>query len=277
MPDTAIAGLTPLAAANYAADDLLVIDDTSAVATKSTRADNAIDGLLRVASDALLLRSGTSGTKLVVAQPGGTPGTDEVQIYHDGTDAYYETKSGTNKFKNNGSSNVIGLYCGTDEARVYVDGGYYLRFITSGYVQVSVNSTTFGPYDGSVILNVATDGLLKFDKTANWAREATLCCKPVSPAQITANQPAYAGLTGRHNRLSSDASRDIQGIAVGADGEERYITNVGANNIVIKNDSASATAAGNKILTHTGADITLAAQGAIALWYDGTSSRWRTY
>lgn len=93
-------------------------------------------------------------------------------------------------------------------------------------------------------------------------------------AQITANQNDYAVGDGTMFRLSSDASRNITGIAGGADGRIIYLFNVGAQDIVLTNaDAASAEA--NRILTGTGASVTVAANGQAVLVYDGTSSRWR--
>lgn len=76
---------------------------------------------------------------------------------------------------------------------------------------------------------------------------------------------------------SSGGSVDVTGIAGGADGREVLFVNTNTNAIVLKKDSASSTAA-NRILTPTGADITLAASGGTAhLIYDSTASRWRVF
>ena len=96
----------------------------------------------------------------------------------------------------------------------------------------------------------------------------------ISPPQITANQNDYApsGLsTASTLRLSTDASRNLTGIAAGADGRTIIIHNVGAQSLVLKNDVTS-TAANRLVL---GADTTLTADTSITLRYDGTSSRWR--
>jgi hypothetical protein len=100
----------------------------------------------------------------------------------------------------------------------------------------------------------------------------------LSPAQISANQNDYAP-TGIENaislRLNSDASRDITGIATDPDsGRILLVQNVGAQNIVLKNESASSSAAYRLALK---ADITIAANGAAILWYDTTSVRWRCF
>ena len=97
---------------------------------------------------------------------------------------------------------------------------------------------------------------------------------PLSPAEITANQNNYNPGTNGVWRLSSDASRTITGISGPVAGDYLEIINVGSNDIVLANESASSTA-GNRIITGLGADLTLNAGEWARLWYDSTSSRWR--
>jgi hypothetical protein len=74
-------------------------------------------------------------------------------------------------------------------------------------------------------------------------------------------------------RLSTDASRNITGIAGGVSGRILKLINVGTNPIVLKNADANSTAANRFDM---GADVTLAAKQAINLWYDTTDSRWKS-
>jgi hypothetical protein len=97
----------------------------------------------------------------------------------------------------------------------------------------------------------------------------------ISPAQITADQNDYnpTGLaTAAVLRLTSDAARNVTGLAVGADGRIIIVHNVGANTIVLKDESASSTAANRFALN---ADLTLGADQSGLLRYDAVSSRWR--
>lgn len=97
----------------------------------------------------------------------------------------------------------------------------------------------------------------------------------ISPSQITSNQNDYnpTGLsTASVLRLSTDASRDVTGLAGGADGRAIFLYNVGAQNLVLKNQSSSSSAANRFALN---ADLTIGADQGIALLYDSTSSRWR--
>lgn len=103
--------------------------------------------------------------------------------------------------------------------------------------------------------------------------------RALTPAQLTGNVNDYnpeVTATDRAStwRLSSDASRNITGIAGGLNGRLLYLVNVGANPIVLKNQDAGSADA-NKIITGTGADVTLAADGVAVLQYDSVTTRWR--
>lgn len=99
----------------------------------------------------------------------------------------------------------------------------------------------------------------------------------ISPAQLVANTNDWAPTgfsTASVIRLTTDASRDLTGIAGGSDGRRILLINVGTFPLIMKHESASSTAA-NRLLMRNGLDDDLAAGGAIQLWYDSTSSRWR--
>lgn len=95
-----------------------------------------------------------------------------------------------------------------------------------------------------------------------------------SPAEITAAQNNYAIGNYTVLRLSTDASRAITGFTGGFRGRILIIINVGAQDIVFANNSASS-AAGNKIITGTGADVTIVATKSIIFYYDKTGAVWR--
>ena len=96
-------------------------------------------------------------------------------------------------------------------------------------------------------------------------------------AQLTANTNDLALGQVSYARLSSDASRNLTGIADGAindpgEGRTLTVTNVGAFNIVLIHQSGLS-AAGNRFAI--GANITLTPDDAISLIYDVTDLRWR--
>lgn len=116
----------------------------------------------------------------------------------------------------------------------------------------------------------------------NASTGATFAFTPATPAQITANQNDYAPESdSKYQRWSTDASRNITGWLPHAGitkitGAEHVIVNVGASDIVLKHEDAASTAA-NRFLNSTGADITLTANQAADVFYDGTVSRWRAF
>jgi len=99
-----------------------------------------------------------------------------------------------------------------------------------------------------------------------------------SPAQITSNQNNYALPSGTNSRfkvrLSTDASRTVTGIVPQTSGDAIYIINIGANDLVLAHQSGSSTAA-NRMISPTGADLTLGADEYAYLWYDDVTTRWR--
>ena len=105
---------------------------------------------------------------------------------------------------------------------------------------------------------------------------ATFSTPALSPSQITSDQNNYAPGTGWFIRLTSDASRNLTGLVAGVDGQIAEIWNVGAQNIVLVNESASSTAA-NRFTTSTGADLTLSANKCAQARYDNASARWRVH
>src|SRR4051812_10178879 len=97
----------------------------------------------------------------------------------------------------------------------------------------------------------------------------------VSPPQITANQNDYnptGAATASVLQLSSDASRNITGLAGGAEGRIVSLINIGGQPIVLADESTSSSAADRFTL---GASLTVAAKQAALLRYDGTAARWR--
>ena len=98
----------------------------------------------------------------------------------------------------------------------------------------------------------------------------------ISPTQIVANTDNYAPTnfaSATVLRMSSDASRNLTGIAGGTDGRFILLCNVGAQNIVLKHDVTSTAA--NRFYCAGSADKTLSANSMCFLVYDGTDSRWR--
>jgi hypothetical protein len=96
-----------------------------------------------------------------------------------------------------------------------------------------------------------------------------------TPAEITANQNNYAPALAPVLRLSSDAARTITGLAGGDSGRAITIINVGAHNITLARQSASSDAENRFLPVGTTGDFIVVPNGAVGLWYDGTTERWR--
>ncbi len=97
----------------------------------------------------------------------------------------------------------------------------------------------------------------------------------ISPSEITANQNDYAPTghaTASTFRVTSDAERTITGLDGGSDGRIVILHNIGSNNIILADESASSTAA---MRFSMAADLTIGADKMTLLQYDSTSSRWR--
>lgn len=127
-------------------------------------------------------------------------------------------------------------------------------------------------------LGAAGFALLSDGTDALWSALRTV----LRPAQVTANQNDYSpgtlGLASTTAFVSTDASRDFTGLlATGAgDGYELLFVNDGANPAVLQHQNVGS-AAGNRFLCSTGADITVPANGAARIVRDATATRWRVY
>ena len=95
-------------------------------------------------------------------------------------------------------------------------------------------------------------------------------------SQFTGNQNNLDCGDGIMFRISTDASRDITGLAAGIDGQVKRFVNVGSSDAVFKNQDANSDAV-NRLLNDTGADVTVSANESIEYWYDLTTARWRGF
>lgn len=99
----------------------------------------------------------------------------------------------------------------------------------------------------------------------------------VSPASIGANQNNYTGFAGGGVvRLTSSGAFNITGAVAPTNSraQQKYIYNVGANNITLKHQDTNSTAA-NRFLNTTSADLVLSADQGALCNYDTVTTRWR--
>lgn len=98
---------------------------------------------------------------------------------------------------------------------------------------------------------------------------------PVSVSMAAAENDFVVSARARVLRVTPHASNtNLTGITGGTDQRELRLINVGSTNLVLKNQDA-ASVAENRLLSPTGADITLGANDVADLWYDATTARWR--
>ncbi len=133
----------------------------------------------------------------------------------------------------------------------------------------------FGPGGvGDTAVGRASAGVLNFG-TLTGSFSATYQTFPTTPSQITANQNDYNPGVAEWYRLSSDASRNITGLSISQnDGQIAYFYNIGSFDIVLTHQDAGSAAA-NRFLNSTGANITLTSNEIAQLRYDSTTARWR--
>ena len=146
-------------------------------------------------------------------------------------------------------------------------------YIVSGGANASPNSIIECAYRDSggyhPLVTISKDGAVN-------VRQTLLFTGKITPAQITADQNDYAPTghaTASVLRLSSDALRNITGLAGGVDGRLVQIHNVGSNQIDLKGEDAGSTAANR--FSGTAATYAIQAGRFGLLTYDGTASRWR--
>ena len=122
---------------------------------------------------------------------------------------------------------------------------------------------------GSTSASDLTSGTLAYSRMADPS--------VTSPSQITASQNDYASFARGINRFTTNGAYNLTGMAAGADGEVRILSNVGttaANTLTIKDSSASSTAA-NRFLVPWASDYVIQAGGSVVVFYDNTTARWR--
>lgn len=227
---------TPLAGASLAATDRIVIGDVSADGFVTVIASELAQAVVRLmGSQTLTLPSGT----------------------------FTITTADSSDFKliatGGGAVHIENCHL---VARQGIDGWDGNRY---GFAITSATTTTAGlksVVEGVIQVNNGTTGAAGFAPIPN------------TPAQIAGDVNDYSPGVGQNQRWSSDVPRNVTGMVAGAAGETRFIWNVGAQDIVLKNANASSAAA-NRFTTSTGENITLVANKCAMAMYDATSAVWR--
>jgi hypothetical protein len=241
----------------------------------------------------------------VVRQPGGTAGTDEGQIYHNGTDLYVVNKEGGS------ASNSVRLQTNAGYG-VYVSnrgtGAYSYLDATSGTLTIAYQSSVslsfwsvagatgyFYTYNDAYRLHWPGSGLLSNagailsvtgGSSSGLSSGGSLAFTNSSPSAYAADQNDLVLTGSAFQRLSGSAARNITGVAPPTggshvDGRMIRLVNVGSFNLTLKHNSTSSTAA-NRFYCLGAVDIVIAAGDYAELMYDGTNNGsgaagWRVY
>lgn len=96
----------------------------------------------------------------------------------------------------------------------------------------------------------------------------------LSGTALTWNDNSATGKSYVRFTTSGGTGHTLTSFSGGTDGKVLYIVNATGGNLILANQAATGTAA-NRIITGSGANITLAADQCAHLLYDGTTSRWR--
>ena len=271
------------------------------------------------AGGSIIIQPGAQATSggdgiAIVRQPGGTAGTDEIQLSHNGSRGSIINKDGAlqlggaNIAIRNVANNANTTLTATT---LYATGIYSSNSINAD--GVNNDSYSWGIDDSSFnwnnnfnlrvgwahIRGYANCGIAYTGDNTN-GRRSTL---EVTDGSTGGGAWAYRSATTTVNtsynnlnlaghsafqRLNATAATTITGIApastaggsgaptwIHTDGRIFWLYNVGTFNVTLANESASSTA-GNRVTTQTGANVVLGPGRMMQIVYDGTSSRWRT-
>lgn len=232
----------------------------------------------------LAARTITAGTGISVANGAGAAGNPTVSL-DTATTPQYSSGAGSasatgavGTWYHETDAGLVSTYSATDTLATMVTTQQDSIANADWFIDedsFATNSATRVPSQQSVKAYVdASGGAFDGNVTGQFSFQAD-----ISPSQITSNQNDYSGCTAASNavcRLSTDAARNITGIAAGADGRVLRLVNVGAQLISLTYDDA-ASSAGNKFVWDGAANeaITFGGGGSVDLIYDSTSSAWR--
>ena len=261
----------------------------------------AADGVTSGAGGSIILEPGAQATTggngtVIVRQPGGTAGTNELQMSHGGTNAIISNLTSG------------GLYIDCQRAGGNTTNGLQIRRAdsTSRYIQIEpdgpggarINSgwTTFllDANSGSSILRLRgtfiqiTDvgnlgdcafsrGSVSIIKVSNSSTGgASFAYTSSTPAAIVANQNDYVLTGSAFQRLNCTTASDITGIApptggAHVDGRMIRLVSVGTATVRLMHNDTGSTAA-NRMYRHNGTNVSLTVNEWADLVYDSTDN-----
>lgn len=229
-------------------------------------------------------------------------GSGSVEVNWSAGDSAYKLKSGASSYAsawmndlylNDGDTNFVRITAqamGADYAltlpAALPGSTQILQVSSSGTVSASntvANPVTFsGSITGNDGLSISAGGSV--DLTSDeihlngpaYLAQRLVVEGVISPAALSGNTDNWnpTGLsTAAIIRMSASAAYDLTGIVPTETGQRLDLVNVGAFNITLKEDTTST--ATNRFYLPGSSDVVINPRGAITIWYDGTSSRWR--
>jgi hypothetical protein len=264
-------------------------------------------GVTTGAGGSVILQPGAQATSggngvVIVRQPGGTAGTDEAQISHDGAHLTIQNKdSGTSSGVKITETSGYGIYVYRDTGLSIINAATgtltlaYASSVNLSFWSVSGSTGAFTTINDAYRLNWPGSGLLSNagailsitgGSTSGTSTGGSLAFTSSSPSGYAANQDNLALTGSAFQRLSGTAARDITGVAPPSggshvDGRMMRIYNVGSFNLTLKHNSTSSTAA-NRFYCLGAVDTVIAAGDYAELIYDSTNNGsaaagWRVY
>jgi len=228
------------------------------------------------ATTALTLQSNILDERLLPALSGGITGVSQVT-----TNAYVPTSDDLGKYLSVTAGNGLSF----PAPQGAFGAGYWVVVANNSANNISLGSTGY-TIDGlaNLVMTPGTNAMIISDgsgwRTIGLTMTTSLpytvaMTSEYTPGQITSDQndynPGGAISAGTTFYLSSDASRNITGLQGGATGRIIILTNVGSNNIVLKDRSASSSAVNRFAL---GADLTITPFKSVILKYNISQLMW---
>lgn len=269
----------------------------------------AADGVTSGAGGSIILEPGAQATTggngtVIVRQPGGTAGTSEGQIYHDGTRLLIGNKSGLTRIlahssagngtaifevrsrlgdrncmqlTDNGTSYITNFQTGYDTGTFTVTCGILSndqsewRNISTMHVKWASGVFSASPDVGMIRGNI---GSLRISNGSTGG--GSLAYTSSTTAAITTNQNDYVLTGSAFQRLNCTTASDITGIApptggAHVDGRMIRLVSVGTAAVTLKHNNASSAAA-NRMFMSSAADKALATNAWADLVYDSTDN-----
>lgn len=258
----------------------------------------AADGVTSGAGGSIILQPGAQATTggngtVIVRQPGGTAGTNELQMSHGGTDATISNSTTGNVFVDVGRGGSLTALrvrradLSTRFVSIEPDttGGSRILGYTNLILDANVGAN-FVRLRGTVVqitdssnladcaISRASVSIIKVSNTSTGG--GSLAYTSSTPAAITTSQNDYVLTGSAFQRLNCTTASDITGIApptggVHVDGRMIRLVNVGAATVTLKHNSTSSTAA-NRMFVSSAADKALATNAWADLVYDSTDN-----